>query len=302
MRMRRPGGGVVGSLMLAAACWGFATVMSKAALAHVPPLTLLVVQLAGSVVFLWAIVALQRVRVRLDKTTAQLGLIGVLNPGIAYTFSLLGLALTTASMSTLIWITEPILILALAWLLLAERLRPPLLAFSALAVVGVVLVAGLDASAHSGGSPLGNGLILAGVLCCALYTILTRRTAARIDPLVVAALQQTAAFAWAVLIWPIELFHAGDHAAISPGTWAWAVVAGVLYYALAFWFYIDGLKRAPASLAGLFLNLIPIFGVSGAYVFLGERLAPAQWAGAIMILASVAGIVCWPSAEAVPAS
>ena len=59
----------------------------------------------------------------------------------------------------------------------------------------------------------------------------------------------------------------------------------------AFWFYIVGLKRVPASTAGQFLNLIPIFGVTGAAIFLGERLGPMQWLGAILILAAVAGIV-----------
>jgi drug/metabolite transporter (DMT)-like permease len=44
------------------------------------------------------------------------------------------------------------------------------------------------------------------------------------------------------------------------------------------------LKHAPASLAGLFLNLIPIFGVGGAYLLLGERLTLTQSGGALLIL------------------
>jgi hypothetical protein len=48
------------------------------------------------------------------------------------------------------------------------------------------------------------------------------------------------------------------------------------------------LKHAPASLAALFLNLIPIFGVGGAYVLLGERLTIAQSGGALLILVAFA--------------
>jgi hypothetical protein len=43
-------------MIIAAACWGIATVMSKGALTQVAPLTLLVVQLAISIILLWAIV------------------------------------------------------------------------------------------------------------------------------------------------------------------------------------------------------------------------------------------------------
>jgi len=39
------------ALILAAACWGTGTVVSKAAVAEFPPLTLLAIQLAASLVF-----------------------------------------------------------------------------------------------------------------------------------------------------------------------------------------------------------------------------------------------------------
>jgi drug/metabolite transporter (DMT)-like permease len=83
----------------------------------------------------------------------------------------------------------------------------------------------------------------------------------------------------------------GEAVTIGLTTWLWAIASGLIYYAFAFWFYIVGLKRVPASTAGQFLNLIPVFGVAGATIFLGERLGVAQWLGAILILAAVAGIV-----------
>jgi drug/metabolite transporter (DMT)-like permease len=51
------------------------------------------------------------------------------------------------------------------------------------------------------------------------------------------------------------------------------------------------LQQAPASLAASFLNLIPIFGVGGAYLLLGERLTLAQGGGALLILVAVVTIV-----------
>ena len=246
-------------------------------------------QLTVSVVFLWAIVLVQRLRLPQRRDIVRLGGIGILNPGLAYTFGLLGLSRTTASMSTLLWAAEPILILVLAWLILHERLTRTLIAFSLLAIIGVVLVARIDVGTDQTSLLVGNGLILIGVGCCALYTVLTRRLLTNLDPLLIVVLQQSLALAWALAIWPLEWTRGGDLGlmTISPTTWGWAAVSGVLYYALAFWCYIIGLKQLPASLVGLFLNLIPIFGVGGAYLFLDERLTAVQWIGGTLILLAV---------------
>jgi drug/metabolite transporter (DMT)-like permease len=285
-------GSFVLAMVLAAACWGTGTVISKGVLSYLPPLTLLVVQLVASLIFLWAVIALQRIRIPFRRETLWLALIGLLNPGLAYTFSLLGLTLTTASMSALIWAAEPILILGLAWLLLREPLTRGLLLCSGLAIIGVLLVIGVGSTISNSGSLVGNGLTLAGVFCCALYTVLTRRMITSLDAVVLVALQQTTALVWAGLIWPFELQQlSANLAAISLETWLWAVISGIVYYALAFWFYIVGLKKIPASLAGLFLNLIPIFAIGGAYIFLDERLAAMQWVGATLILVAVVAML-----------
>ena len=277
------------ALVLAAACWGGATVITKHVLTDVPPLTLLVLQLTVSVIFLWAIVAMQRLRLPQRRDIVRLGGIGILNPGLAYTFGLLGLSRTTASMSTLLWAAEPILILVMAWLILREHLTRMLVAFSLLAITGVVLVAGIDVGVDQTSLLLGNGLVLLGVGCCALYTVLTRLMATDLDPLLIVVLQQTLALAWALVIWPLEWARgeAVGLTTISLASWGWAALSGVLYYALAFWCYIIGLKQMPASMVGLFLNLIPIFGVAGAYLFLGERLTLVQAIGGALILVTV---------------
>src|SRR6185503_7789688 len=137
--------------------------------------------------------------------------------------------------------------------------------------------------------------------CCAIYTVLTRRIVGNVEPVLLTALQQTFALVWALTIWPIELREGiTSLATISPSTWAWATASGIVYYGLAFWFYIIGLKKIPASLAGFFLNLIPIFGVGGAYIFLNERLGAEQWAGAALILVAVMVMLRFQNPEGIP--
>jgi drug/metabolite transporter (DMT)-like permease len=68
-----------------------------------------------------------------------------------------------------------------------------------------------------------------------------------------------------------------------------------MYYAMAYWLYLHGLRAMPAGRAGNFFNLIPIFGIVTAYLFLGERLNLVQGIGATIILLSVSILQAWPA-------
>lgn len=284
------------SLTLASAFWAVATVISKDQLASVSPITFLVIQLTPSVSVLWLLVLANGMEPMRWRGLLPLALIGLLNPGLSYTLSMLGLTRTTASVATLLWAAEPALIVATAWLVLREAITVRLLAATATAACGVLLVSGLVGKGDPvAGSGYGAALILGGVLCCALYTVLSRKIATTVDPLLTVALQQTVGLIWAVAIWPLELQGgAVDHVlALSQRSLLGGAVSGLMYYAAAFWFYLNGLRSVPASTASIFLNLIPVFGIATAYVFLGERLTQSQWVGAATILLSVVALLAW---------
>src|SRR6186713_1697314 len=101
----------LGRLSLAATCWGVGTVISKAALDEFAPLTLLAVQLGSSLIVLALLLRLQGAAL-LAGAPPRLARLGLLNPGLAYALSLLGLATITASLSVLLWALEPLLIMA----------------------------------------------------------------------------------------------------------------------------------------------------------------------------------------------
>jgi drug/metabolite transporter (DMT)-like permease len=281
------------ALVLAAACWGLGAILSKAALAHLSPLTLLVTQLIASLAVLWPVLGWQRSVRRWNRRLLALGLLGLLNPGLSYTLSLIGLTLTTASLSALLWGLEPLLIVGLALLVLRERPTSRFLALSGLALAGALLAIGLGVDQP--GRLLGTSLILAGVACCALYTVLAQRMGAGFSPLLTVTVQQSLALVGAVLTLlcgPAELSRitlAGLQQ-IPAAAWGLAALSGVIYYGLAFWFYLGGLQRVSAGEAGFFINLVPIFALGGAYALLGERLTPAQWAGCGLVLLAVAGL------------
>jgi probable blue pigment (indigoidine) exporter len=279
----------VWSLVAAAAAWGVATVISKRAVDEIEPLTLLPIELAVSVAVLGAAATVSGQRVRRSSELGRLALLGLLNPGLSYALGLLGLARITASMSVLLWAAEPLLILAFAWLLLRQQPTSRLTSWSLLALVGVMLVVFVP---NGAGEPLGVAFTLAGVSACAIYTVLSSCVLVEVSSLTVVLVQQAAAFLFALVLFggALTVGAGGSLSSVSPTAWASALIAGVFYYAVAFCFYINGLRRVRPAVAGMFLNLIPLFGLAASRVLLDERLSGRQWLGAVLIVVALLAI------------
>ena len=291
---RRP----VLALILAAASWGFGTVISKRAVDEIPALTLLVIQLSASLVAIALFMRLRRLPLW-SGASPHLRRLGLLNPGLAYALSLLGLVQITASLSVLLWAAEPLLILLLASLFLRERLGPTVVVLFLVAATGMTLVL---YGPGTGGELLGVALTLAGVACCAVYTVASRRWLAESDATApVVAGQQAYALALALVLVSGAWLLGGGGAirpnALTAAGLASAVSSGVLYYGVAYGFYLTALRQMPASSASASFYLIPVFGVAGGVLALGERLSPAQWVGGAIVLVAVATILRASPAE-----
>jgi drug/metabolite transporter (DMT)-like permease len=276
-------------LVAAAACWGTGTVVSKQVVDDVAPLTLLPVQLVASCAFLLVIALVRREPFAWTPPVRRLAALGVLNPGIAYALGLIGLTTITASMSVLLWALEPIAIMLLAALVLREHIPVGLAVGVAVAITGVLLVVYQPGAT---GDSVGITLTVVSVGFCALYSVLTRRLLLDDSSLTVVLTQQAAALVFAVALVTVVGFAGGtgwDLRGHGTGDWWGAAASGVLYYGAGFWFFVTGLRQVPASVAGAFLPLIPVFGLAAGYL-VGERLEPRQWVGAVVIVAATAVI------------
>jgi probable blue pigment (indigoidine) exporter len=285
----RHGHALAWPLVAAAASWGVAAIISKRAVDEIPPLTLLPIQLTVSVIVLRVVIraaAAGPIRSPLRRRVAALG---VLNPGLAYAFSLAGLAQISASVSVLLWAVEPLLIIGLARVVLGDRITRTLGVCSTVALAGVTLVVFQPGAQLT---VVGVGLTLAGVAACATYTVLSSDVVADADPLAIVACQQQAALMFALVLFAGSLLTNGTAGivAVSAAAWVSAVVAGAVYYGIAFWFYLSGLRSVRPAVAGTYINLVPLFGLAASRIVLGESLTGRQWVGAVLIVTAVGAI------------
>ncbi|MFC6356008.1 DMT family transporter [Luethyella okanaganae] len=280
----------VAAMIGSAACWGFATVMSRDLLSTMTSTSLLVIQLVASVITLLCL-AIPHMPWRYRSTgITRAALIGILEPGLTYSIGLVGLSLTSAGSASVISATEPILIVLVAWLLLRQRPSLRLIGCIAVAVAGLLMVSGEALLEPEQASPLGDGLIVLATLFGASYVVLSSRVTANFPAATLASAQQIVGLIFAIGVFAIvqalglerQLF-----AQLSASTVAYAALSGVVQYALAFWLYLIGLRYLTPAAAGLWLTLVPVFGLFGAYVWLSEVPSFLMLAGASMIIVAV---------------
>jgi drug/metabolite transporter (DMT)-like permease len=269
-------------------CWGAGMTLTKMALGHFEPSLLLVVQLLASIAFLVLILLVTGIRATSWPQLLGNSGLGVLEPGLAYFLGLEGLHRISAAEAVVLSSTESIMIVLIVWVFAIERPRGVVLLLAVIGAAGAVLVAGSHLQYADGSLSLwGDLLVLGGVLSAAVYVVCSSRRASVTEPVPALIGQQVVAV----------LFALGIHLAFSGGGfsvpsvpaygWGLAAASGIVQYACAFWLYLWALKGLRTDEAGLYLSLIPVFGLVIAIPVLGERLTPMQWMGTIVIVGTI---------------
>ena len=219
------------------------------------------------------------------KVMLVLGAIGV---GIHNALSYLGLNYTTATNGVILNSFIPVMIVTFSWMFLNERLAP-------IQVVGVAISLGGVLAIITQGSVqallafrlnVGDIFIILSMAMWSAYTIGLRWRPAGLNVmsflLVVAVIGN-----FCVLpLWLAEM-ALGRYVA-----WSWVnfgVLVSVALFSsvLAYIFWNRGVEVLGASVAGLFVHLMPLFGIILAWVFLGEQLMPYHVAGIALILCGI---------------
>ena len=168
---------------------------------------------------------------------------------------------------------------------LHERPRAPARVALLLAVTGTaMLLAGprsLDRLPE--GFVLGVFSALGAGLSYAVYTLTAKGLLARAAPLPLAAATFTLA---AALLTPVLLLEREIMRPLAAG-WPLLLYLGLVPTAVAYLLFSAGLKRVPATAAGIATLLEPLTASALGVLAFGERLGAWGWAGAALLLAAL---------------
>ncbi len=274
------------SLLFTVVFFGTNFVAVKYVVESAPPILFAAARFTLAGLLLWGLLRLLEPHSRLSRKDSlpALGL-GVVGVTLTQTFFTVGVGMTTAANTALIYSTSPVwgMLLGFALALERPRLRGILGVGLALLGVGFVVYGGLDL----GGTGLaGDLLILGAAVCWGSYTVLSLSLLRRYSPLAVATypmlLGGLAAFPLAALD-PAPL----DLDALNLGVWTAAAYSMLFSSAFGFAAWQKGVSQVGANRVLIYQYLILLTGVTAGVVLLGESLGLQKMIGAAVILAGV---------------
>lgn len=276
-------------LTLTALFWAGNSVVGRAARDLVPPVALAFWRWFLAFLLVLAVAAphLRRDGATLRAKWPIVLLLGLLGVAAFNTLLYSGLQHTTALNALLVQAAQSPLILLMAFLLFRERASAAQLAGVLLSVAGVLTIVArgdLGLLVQLRLNP-GDALILVAVVLWAAYSVLLRLQP-NVHPLSFIAV--TFAIGWLAIL-PFYAFElaGGRRIVVAPESFAALAYVAVFPSLIAYALFNRGVELIGPARAGIFLNLMPVFGAGLAMTFLGERFTPAHAFGFLLIGAGI---------------
>jgi len=189
-------------------------------------------------------------------------------------FMVLGVRYSSALAAGVIMSAIPAAVAVLSRIVLREAIRPRIFAAIACAMGGIALLAlagPVDARAGDAAGAwrwLGYGLLGGAVLCEAAYAVIGKQLTGTLSAKRISALMNLWGLALMLPAGTYAAWHF-DFARVTAAVWGL-----LLFYGLAasgtIWLWMTGLRRVPASRAGVFTVLLPVGAACVGVGVLGE--------------------------------
>jgi probable blue pigment (indigoidine) exporter len=273
--------------VIASLGWGLNFPIMKHLLTEWPPLSSRgLCGIVGAVALaLIAVLRQQSLRVP-DKMRLHLALVSTLTIGGWVAFMGIALLWLNASEAAVLGISIPVWVALLARPILGERLSLLRAVALAAALAGITVLIGGNGIGASVEKLPGIACALAGAVCVALGTVLTKHFPLAMPPLSLAAWQIGIGCA------PIAIvglaLERPQLAALSPVGWASMVYMTLIQFCLCYVCWFAALERLPAATASIGTLLVPVVGVLGASAMLNEPLGLREIAALAFTLGGVA--------------
>jgi O-acetylserine/cysteine efflux transporter len=261
-------------------CWGTSFTIAKPAVAHFPPLFMMLLVYAGI-----AVITLFTVRGKFKTPWPHLLLISALSVTIQGAFLFTAMQGVEATTANLVLQTQVPAAVFLGWLLAGEKLDGQKILGTAIALVGVAIVIGLPEKRPALTPVL---MIIASGAVWAAGQVLARKLSLESG---VMLLKANALFGVPQLLLATILLEGGQLQSVQTASamdWAMLAFVGFIGFYVAYILWFSLLKIARVDEAAPFILLMTPIGLITAVLFLGERMSLAQIIGATVLMFGLA--------------
>lgn len=285
---RPPSGRLYALILLMVFLWAANFLIGKVALREFPALLLAGMRTSLAALLILPLYFWKRTRAGVPiepRDRSRLLLLGVLGVTLNQVFFVGGLALTSASHSSVLMSMTPVLVLLLAAAAGQERITLPKAVGMVVALAGAITLSWTP-SKRSGASLAGDVLIFLAALAFAAFTVAGKRPSACYGSIIV---NTFAYVGGALMLAPLTLWYAFrfDFAAVSAAAWASFLYMAVFPSLVCYLIFSYALAWLPGSRLTAFGYLQPFVATAGAVLLLGEPITAGLVAGGVLVLAGV---------------
>src|SRR5438270_14022874 len=288
-QMKRSDWLIIGVLAL---IWGGAFFFIGVAVRHVPPLTYVWLRLTIAAAAMWLFLRFRGQSLDLPRQVwASIVVLAVLNNALPFALFGWGQTHIASGLASILNATTPIWGVVVAHLLTQdERMSPRKIAGVLLGFGGVATMIGPSLLSSLGTNALAQLACVTASLSYALAAVWARRFRAQgISPLSVTTGQLTAG---ALMMLPLSMLVDRPWAHAFPPLTAWGAIVALALLCTAFGYvlYFRLIETSGATNALLVTLLVPPVAILLGGLFLGEHLAPQDFAGLVLIALGLAAI------------
>jgi drug/metabolite transporter (DMT)-like permease len=276
----------IGLGVLFATMWSSAFTSARMIVTDAPPFLALSLRflLSGALALAVGAALGQRLP-RAREQWRAIGVFGLCQNALYLGLFFLAMRTIGAGLASVIASALPLMVAALSWAVMGEKLTPMAAAGLALGFAGVLVI--MATRIGAGADPVAIGICLIGVLALSIATLSVRGASASGDLWMAVGLQMLVG---AAALFPIAVIFETWTVRWTPSL-IWAFVYTVLIPGVAatmIWFVL--VRRIGATRAATFHFLNPFLGVAIAALVLGEPVTGRDLIGVAVIMAGILAV------------
>jgi drug/metabolite transporter (DMT)-like permease len=209
---------------------------------------------------------------------------------------LYGMRYANAVTAGVVMAAIPAAVALLSWLFLKEKVSARTLFAIGLAIGGVALLAGHRSNTDNAPNMLlGIVLLLGAVFCEAAYVVIGKKLIGKVSARRISSIINLWGFA---LVMPFGIWQATsfDFASVSAAMWGGLALYAFAASTVAVLLWMTGMKKVPATRAGVFTIFLPITSALVGIAFLNESFTSLHAVAFALALGAVL-LATWPSRQ-----
>lgn len=275
-------------VVIATIFWGFSFVWSKQLLEVMNSVSIIFFRMIIASITLYSLGKITGLFKKVErKDLKHFFIISLIQPFLYFLFELSSIKYNSPTLTALIIAQIPLFIGLINLIFNKQKLSVNVTLGIAISLIGVgmVIVGGSDASLMA--TPLGIFLSICAMACAVTYNFRVTKIVKKYNPLTITTYIHSISF-----LYFLPLFFIFEWGNISQMTFTAPIILsifslGILCSAIAFLFYIYGVKDLGMVTSSMINNLSPAITAIGIFIIFGEQLSAIQISG---IAVTIAGL------------